>query len=224
MHQLQKILLKRLSLQNNQRYATLTSGYDFEDNIVFHLNKLLSNKLIYKDNGVYSISLDGVKEISKYEPFRLEDKGVKTFFIGFICHDENNNYLVKSHPNARLNFYNLPSGKPFFGENINISLSRVFYQYTGLELSSENFSFTSLHLKTIINSTNEIIFDDAFSIYSVNITNLKKNKMRLGDSLSWKSVDEIKHLENRWPELDICILNKDLSIYKSYIHKSDYIL
>lgn len=169
MHNLQKILLKRLSLQNNQRYGTLASGYDFEDNIVFHLNRLIADELVFKDNGIYSLTLKGVKEISKYEPFKLENKGVKTFFIGFLCNDEDGNFLIKSHPNAKSGFYNLPSGKPFFGENISDALIRTFKANTGLTLTFDSFKFVSLHLKTIKTNQDEVVFDDAFTIYAVDI-------------------------------------------------------
>lgn len=224
MHTLQKVLLKRLQIQNNQRYGTLASGYDFEDNIVFHLKKLLFNKYIDKNNGVYSITLKGIKEISKYEPFKLEERGVKTFFIGFLCHDKSKNYLIKSHQNAKENFYNLPSIKPFFGENIEDSLVRGFELNTGIKLAINNFKFTSLHLKTVQSSEGEVIFDDAFTIYSVNLENVEISKMKLMNSLSWKSVEEIKSLDNKWPELDICIINQDFSTYKNYTVVSDYIL
>lgn len=224
MHKLQKVLLKRLQSQNNQRYGTLTSGYGFEDNIVFHLNKLLADKYIAKKDGVYSLTLVGVKEIARYEPFELEDRGVKAFFIGFLCNDEESNYLIKAHPNAKSNFYNLPNGKPFFGERIEDALTRTFNLNTGLDLSADEFNFTSLHLKTIVSSDNEIIFDDAFTIYSVKINKTQKEEMSLLDSVSWKSIDEIKLLQNRWPEIDICILENDLRVYNSYIHVSDYIL
>src|SRR3989304_7271060 len=117
MHNLQKILLKRLSLQNNQRYGTLTHGYNFYDNIVFHLKQLLLNHFIVKEKGVYIITPAGIKEISKYDSLKLNDKGVKTFFIGFLCRDKDHNYLIKAHPGARINFYNLPCGKPYFGES-----------------------------------------------------------------------------------------------------------
>lgn len=224
MHKLQKILLKRLLSNNNQRYGTLTAHYDFEDNIVFHLNKLINEKLISKENGIYSINLEGIKEISKHEPFQLEDKGVKTFFIGFICKDENENYLIKSHENAKSNFYNLPSGKPFFGEKIEDALQRTFELNTGIKLQNDRFKFTSLHLKTIKSSEDEIIFDDAFTIYSITVISNEKNLMQLNPSVSWKSIDEIKGIPNKWPEIDFCILKNDLSVYKSYTHLSDYIL
>lgn len=48
--------------------------------------------------------------------------------------------------------------------------------------------------------------------------------MNLVNEVSWKAIDEIKELSNRWPEIDICILENDLSTYIAYEHISDYIL
>jgi hypothetical protein len=224
MHQLQKVLLKRLTLQNKQKYGTLAAGYDFEDNIVFHLNQLLKEGLIEKENGIYAISLKGIKEIANYEPVQLEGKGAKTFFIGFLCQDKQENFLIKSHPQAETNFYNLPSGKPYFGEGIAEALTRTFLFNTGLNLPGENFNFLSLHLKTIQTSQNEVLFDDAFTIYSIQISDNQKEEIKLLNSVQWMSRREIKSLPNKWPEIDICIINKDFSVYQTYTHTSDYIL
>ncbi len=231
MHKLQKIILKRLFTQNSQRYGTLASGYDFEDNIVFHLNQLIAKGFVEKSDGIYSITLKGVKAIAKYlpdgqigEPLELEDKGVKTFFIGFLCSDSNGNYLLKSHPQSKVNFYNLPSSKPFFGEKIENTLTRAFKMNTGLVLNHKNFKFLSLHLKTIQTSSGEILFDDAFTVYKVEVDGKQKSKMKLLDSLEWISKKDAKKIQHKWPEIDILVLGKDLSTYKSYIHISDYIL
>lgn len=224
MHKLQKTLLKRLIQQNNLRFGQLTSGYDFEDNILWHLNKLMENGLIAKNNGIYSLTLSGIKEITKYEPLELEEKGVKSFFIGFLCKDNDENYLIKSHSQAKVNFYNLPSGKPFFGEKIEDSLQRTFMQNTGLMLRPDRFSFVSLHLKTIKTIQEEILFDDAFTIYSVEIQANEKKLMSLMESINWKSPSEIQDLSPKWPEIDMCILNKGYSPYVAYEHVSNYIL
>jgi len=224
MHPLQKLLLSRLKQQNHQRYATFTNGYDFEDNIVFHINQLTSAGYITRTEGIYSITLTGIKEISQFEPLKLEDKGVKSFFIGFLCNDERNNYLLKSHPNAKANFYNLPNGKPFFGETIDTALVRLFHNNTGLLLSPDKFRFTSLHLKTIVSTNNEVIFDDAFTIYSVTVDKEQKSTMELPEFNEWYSLGSISEMNNRWPEIDICILRNDLTPYRAYTHISDYIL
>lgn len=224
MHKLQKTLLGRLKLNNNQRYATLTSGYDFEDNVVFHLNQLISKDLIQKKAGVYSITKMGIQEVSQYETSALVDRGLKTFFVGFLCKDEGDNYLLKSHPQAKTNFYNLPSGKPYFGESTDTSLGRLFYESTGLRLTRKDFNFVSLHLKTIAMTDGEVLFDDAFGIYEIRINEDQRTKMKLATTIGWYSKEEIKKLKGKWPEIDMCIGQKDVIPYSEYTFTTNYIL
>ena len=223
MHEIQKILLKRLLLQNRQKYSTLTMGYDFDDNVVFHLKQLINKGLVKKDNDMYLITVDGIRIISDFDLPTVENTGYKTFFIGFLCEIENE-FLIKEHPTETTNFYNLPSGKPRFGESIENALTRTFEANTGIVLAEGDFKFQSLHLKTIKTSQGDVLFDDAFTIYSVTINKTQKEKMQLHKQISWKSNKEIKKLSQRWPEIDICILKKDISPYLSYAVISDYIL
>lgn len=223
MHDIQKILLKRLLQQNGQRYSTLTVGYNFDDNIVFHLKQLTSHKLIEKLNGNYLITAEGVKTITQYDLTTIKDLGFKTFFIGFLCNFEDQ-YLIKDHPNGHNNFYNLPSGKPRFGEPIGNALVRTFEENTGVVLKPNDFEYQSLHLKTVKTSEGEVLFDDAFAIYAVEIKLSQKTIMKLIKNVSWKNKDEIKSLQNRWPEIDFCVIENDKVSYRSYEVKSDYIL
>lgn len=223
MHGIQKILLKRLHLQNKQKYSILTSGYDFEDNIVFHLKQLISKGLVKKEGDYYFITAEGVKEITDYDLPTLEDTGFKTFFVGFLCTD-GDKYLIKEHPTEINNCYNLPSGKPRFGEKTEDALIRTFEANTGIKLTPYDFKYQSLHLKTVKTSDGETLFDDAFAIYKVDINEEQKNQMRLHKQIKWMSAEEIKELSNRWPELDICIINQDTAQYKNYEFISDYIL
>ncbi|MDP2860712.1 MAG: hypothetical protein Q8N98_03270 [bacterium] len=223
MHDIQKILLKRLLTQNGQKYSSFTLGYNFEDNIVFHLKQLINNGLVKKNNHAYFITAEGVKTITRYDLTTTEDTGFKTFFIGFLCNSDAR-YLIKEHPFEHGNFYNLPSGKPRFGELIGKALVRTFKENTGAILKPRDFQYQSLHLKTIKTSSGNILFDDAFAIYKVNINGSQKKAMRLNKHIGWRGVEEIKSLANRWPEIDICILNRNKMPYFCYEVVSDYIL
>lgn len=223
MHQTQKILLKRLLLANNQKYSSLTSGYNYEDNVVFHLKQLIYDGFVEKKDNIYTLTVKGVKEITAYDISLLEDTGFKTFFIGFLCEDSGE-YLLKEHLNSKNNFYNLPSGKPRFGEHIDEALVRTFFENTGLKLQPENFEYLSLHLKTIKTSDMAILFDDAFVVYKVIMDKDLREKMKLKEEIKWFPLSKIKSLPNRWPEIDLCILNKDHRPYLKYEFNSDYIL
>jgi len=223
MHQLQKILLKRLLLNNQQKYSQLTRGYDNENNILFHLKQLLNKKLISKNNQAYSITTKGIKTITQFDLSLLKETGFKTFFIGFLCQYQNQ-YLIKNHPTSQKNFYNLPSGKPRFGKPIEQFLTKLFHEQTNLDLKPTDFKYLSLHLKTIKTSQNKTLFDDAFAIYKIKINPQQKQAMQLSKNIQWMTLDQIKKLSNRWPELDICIINKNTKPYHSYQFTSNYIL
>lgn len=223
MHKIQKIILKRLLIKNRQKYSVLTQGYSFEDNVVFHLKQLINQKYIEKSGAEYQITTSGVKAVTKFDLDSLEDTGFKTLFLGFVCKcgDE---YLLKEHTNNNQDFYNIPSGKPNFGENIEDSLIRTFEENTNLELSVKDFKYISLHLKTVKTPTAEILFDDAFAVYEVSITEKQKSEMKLQKNIKWFSLKEIKKLSNCWPEVDILLIKKDYTNYLSYEFNTDYIL
>ncbi len=223
MHKIQKIILKRLLVKNRQKYSELTKGYSFEDNIVFHLKQLINQGCIEKQGTEYQITTSGVKTITNFDLDSLEDTGFKTLFLGFVCKcgDE---YLLKEHTNNNQTFYNLPSGKPAFGEDISDSLIRTFKENTNLKLLAKDFKYISLHLKTVKTPSSEILFDDAFAVYEVSITEAQKEKMKLLDNIKWFSLDEIKKLHNCWPEIDILLIKKDYTSYLSYEFKTDYVL
>jgi len=223
MHDIQKILLKRLLVQNGQRYSALTSGYNFEDNIVFHLKQLISNSFIKKEGNTYSLTADGVKTIAKFDRVTLEETGFKTFVVGFLC-GLNGSYLVKERLAEHGSFYNLPSGKPRFGEPIEEALVRTFEENTKLTLDPADFKYLSLHLQAVKTTRGEVLFDDAFAIYRVSVTSAQKEGMRLQKRISWKTVEEIRALKNRWPEIDICVLKKDVAPYLDYEVISNYTL
>jgi len=133
-------------------------------------------------------------------------------------------FLVKEHPGGKTNFYNLPSGKPHFGENTEKALIRIFYENTGLEVESNNFKYLSLHLKTIKTSTGEVLFDDAFAIYQVIVNPSHRSKMELGRQIQWMNLEKIRDLTNKWPELDILLVQNNRANYLQYEFVSDYIL
>ena len=223
MHKIQKIILKRLLVKNRQKYSELTQGYSFEDNIVFHLKQSINQKYIEKRGTEYQITTSGVKVITNFDLGSLEDKGFKTFFLGFVG-KYGDEYLLKEHTNNNQTFYNLSSGKPVFGENISDSLIRTFKENTNLKLSAKDFKYISLHLKTVKTPEGEILFDDAFAVYEINITVEQKEKMKLQKNIKWFSLKEIKKLSNCWPEIDILLIKKDYTNYLSYEFETNYIL
>lgn len=222
MHQIQKTLLKRLVDKNGQPYSTLTRGYDFENNIVFHLKQLISSKFITKADNLYKITAKGIKDIYSLGLPDLDNPEKKTFYCGFVIVDKNNNYLIKGHPNTEDNFFNLPSDRPRFGENMGQAIVRLVLQNTNLKIDPKRFNFLSLHVKIVKTKDNEIIFDDGQVIFKTQVSDIEKRKMKLLKNISWMNINEIKHLPCCWPEIKLCILDKKTLPYASYQIVSSY--
>ncbi|MBU2577244.1 hypothetical protein KKA69_00250, partial [Patescibacteria group bacterium] len=214
---------RRLLAEGKQKYSTLTRGYTYEDNVVFHLKQLVNNKFITKKDSYYSLTRLGVNKITSYDLTLLEDTGFKSFLVGFLCRYQDE-YLIKSHPQAEKDFFNFPSGQPRFDEHIDKALVRIFKFNTGITITPKNFKFLSVHLKTIRSKEREAIFDDAFAIFEVEITKDQKEKMKLHEQIHWMSLEQVRNLKNCWPEINIVVIEKDKRPYMSYEFSSDYIL
>ena len=223
MHKTQKELLRRLFLKSNQKYSLLTCGFNYDDNIVFHLKQLVSKNFIKKKDDRYLLTEIGIRKIKEYDQDTLDSKSYKTFLIGILCTD-GNSFVLKDHPNAENNFYNLPSGMPEFGEKIEDAIQRIFYEKTRLKIDPNRFAFVSTHLKTVVNDKDLIIFDDVFIIFKLDLDLVEKKKAVLRSDLFWFTKDEILKLENKWFEIDLCVFKEKPDIYKSYTIKSNYIL
>ena len=168
----------------------------------------MENNYIEKKDSVYSITAEGIKQIYSYELSDLTNPGIKTFFIGFIVTDSEENYLIKSHLTAKVNFYNLPSGRPKFGEKMEEALIRLFFDNTGIKIEPARFEYKCLHTKIVKTTGGEPLFE-------------KKN-MKLMEGMGWYSLVEIKKLTNCWPEIKMCILEKNIVPYASYEVVTDY--
>lgn len=221
MHTLQKIIITRLVKDNGQQYAVLTKGYDAEDNIVFHLKQLTGKGYVEKREDRYFLTASGIKLINTFQKSDLKDGPFKMMFVGFVCKN-NDSFLIKKHSLVNPPFYNLPSGSPLFGEKIEIALPRIFEEETGVQVSFDTFKFDSLHLKTVKTKKDEVIFDDAFVVYIVTISDSLAQQMVFKKGSKWMNLDEIKKLENRWPEIDYCILRNNREVYKEYTIISDH--
>ncbi len=222
MHKIQAHLLMRLKERNGQRFSTLCQGYTAYDNILYHLKQLLKRGWIEKKGQRYFLTPEGVRAVAKVLPQNLELALPKIFYVGFVCATPHR-ILLKEHYTPKGKFYNLPSGKPLFGEPLEKALVRLFKEGTGLDVPFSSFSFISLHLKTVKSSEGEVLFDDAFTVYRVILPNKEKEKIRPQKGWLWIRKKDIPRL-SCWPEVKLCALAKSPLKYLVYTVFSDYVL
>jgi len=219
MHTIQKLLIKRLIKENNQRYSTLTKGFDSDDNVVFHLKQLQSLGLITKAADIYTITFDGIKKTQEFDINNLSELIPKPLVIGFVCEYEGK-YILKTHDNAKEPYFNLPNGRPYHNAKLQDELKRILNEELGSNFTYEPMIFDSLHMKDVTNTEGKLIFSDAFVVYNVKLKQIGD----LQPNMKLLSIEEIEKLDNRWNEVDMCILRKEWKIYSEYFQISNYVL
>jgi len=125
----------------------ITRGYSFEDNIVFHLKRLIKQGLVNRRCGKYHLTKQGLEFSGKFSLSDLEDRKYKTAYIAFIC-KFNNWYLIREHVSGNSKFYKFPGGKPFLGETMLDACKRIFKAETSIELPYKNFHIIVFTLRS----------------------------------------------------------------------------
>jgi hypothetical protein len=221
MHKLQKILLARLVKKNGQTYSSLTEGYDFDDNIVYHLKKLIKKKYVSKRDGKYYLTTQGLAVSGSFDLNSLDDRKFKTGYIGFVCKYQDS-FLLRSRNTQGVNFYKLPGGKPLFGVPFPEECSRLFKIETSLELDPMRFVFRQLHSKIQKDSKRKTMFDDILFVLDIELVRDEYKKAKLRSGNEWYKRKDIRTLKNTWPEINHCILKNSKVPLLTYEFMNDY--
>ena len=221
MHPTQKLLIKRLVTINKQKYSTVTEGYSFEDNIVFHLKQLIKSEYVKKRGIYYYLTKNGLMYSSQLDLNTLENKQYKTLYVGFIC-TYKNTYLLRKHVFEQETSYKLPGGKPFFGENIDKALIRLLQNDIGIEVEADRFTYRNTQLKTQIARNTDVIHDNVLVTYAVALKEEEISRLSLRQENEWYSREQMQQLEKRWPEVDYSILKPNGPTLVDYEFVSNY--
>ena len=74
MHLFQRELIKRLVINNHQKFADLTVGFSLSDNIVFHIKQLIKKGLIRKREGLYHLTRKGLAYSSEMDLEKVQQE------------------------------------------------------------------------------------------------------------------------------------------------------
>lgn len=221
MNTIQIEIIARLVSKNGLTYGALTKGYTFEENVVFHINQLIKNNLITKRDSRYFLTAEGLIKSADLDLSNLKETKLKVMYVSFVCFYQNR-YLIRSKIYNNSIFHKLPGNKPFFGEPKEIYLIRLLNDELGVDINIDRFKFQSTHLKIHKTSNEKIIFDNIMLVFDVEITEEEFTKSILKNGNKWVTFENIEKLENKWPEIDICIKNKGSEKLYDYEFKSNY--
>lgn len=118
-HHIQKEIIDRLRKNNSLRYSELKPR-DIEGNIfTYHLNLLINQKLINKNEGKYSLSPTGLSYVDKISSTNLKPRNQPKIIaiLAIYNPDQNKWLLAKRKILPYFGQFMLPSGKIHLGES-----------------------------------------------------------------------------------------------------------
>lgn len=223
MHTIQKNLLRRLVGRDDLTFARLTEGYTSDDNVVFHVKQLIQREFIKKVEQRYILTATGLRESGKFDKVTLEDKEFKNIFIGFIIsHGEK--YMLREHTSINGTFYKFPGAKPFLGEDMAVARVRLLQEEFEIlnAIPYPETEYFGIHFKIQKTSRDKVLFDDALTLYKVDVSAFAEEDLQLKKHNRWFSKEEISMLSGKWPEIDFCIFDPNNAHYKEYSFINDY--
>ncbi len=233
-HFIQMDIMKKLLFSQNTKFTELKPNENIENNqLTFHLNQLIKDKLVEKNSDkTYSLTLKGKEYANRMDTDKK--KAQKQGKIGAItcCIRENKDgefeflmYTRKKHP-----FYNhqgFASGKVPYGESVVESAIRELKEETNLECETGQVFMIEHH--RVYNSSSEELLEDKY-FYFVRFENpngeLKANEegefewiteSNLEEFLKkpFESIDRILYIAKRLKDF-----KKELT-FEEIIHKTD---
>ncbi|MFA7193697.1 MAG: NUDIX domain-containing protein [Candidatus Paceibacterota bacterium] len=132
MHEIQKDILKKLSLQKKIRYSDLKDK-EVEGNVfVYHLNSLTKLGLIISKDKTYSLTSAGKHLISRMSFDTFEERTQPKIVTSMVIEKDGKYLLYRQKRAPFINFVSFPYGKIHLEERIKDSAERELKEKSGL--------------------------------------------------------------------------------------------
>ncbi len=164
LHSTQVLLLQRLMYSEGLRFSQLKQKDDESNKLAFHLEELIKNNLINKEDNLYKLSERGKELAGRMD---LGDDAVKNqakVSVVLVCVDSRKQERYLLYTRLKSPFYKFqgfPTGKVKMGETIIRAAQRELKEETGLEGSPTIIGI--LH-SNVWNMSKELLEDKIFFI------------------------------------------------------------
>ncbi len=196
MHDIQHEILKQLLFSEKLRFSELNINNISNDHFSFHINRLLEEKLVAKDEeGLYSLTVIGKEYANRLDVDSGKTKIERQAKIGgvVVCtRDSQKQYLMQQRlKQPYYGFFGFISGKIKWGEPVLETAKRELKEESGLD---GDLNLSGIEHKIDYSQNNELLEDKFFYIFEA--TNLIGNLSEEfeGGRNAWKTKQEIKEL------------------------------
>ncbi len=146
MHPLQITVLKKLAFSQGLHFSELQPKGTPSNQLTFHLQQLMDNGLVMKEESVYHLTGLGKEKVTGIDSETLQFSTQAKQISSVICMRQGAKemeflfYERTKHP--YFGFHGFPAGKIKYGETVGEAASREVYEETGLFTSPELLSIT----------------------------------------------------------------------------------
>lgn len=216
-HDFQISILRELLFKPGARFRDLKKVDVTNDHFSFHVNHLLKENLIKKENGKYFLTTEGKEFANRMDTdvLKLEKQAKLAIAIHAVrINKGQKEYLIhKRLKEPFFGWYGSQSGKIHRGENPLETAKREFLEETGL--TGDFFLKKIVHVMHV-NQNQELLEDKYFWVYVVENTNgVLQEKVEGGENI-WMTEKEFRKLKNVFATLESMsqtIESKDFTYY-----------
>lgn len=214
LHEYQMSILKELLFNPESRFSKLNKINIPNEHFSFHINRLLAEELIIKENGKYSLSIKGKEFANRMdtESLVLERQGKLCIAIHAVRINKGvTEYLMQKRLKEPMyGWYGSHSGKIRWGETPLECAKREFLEETGLSGEFTLKGIVHYHVrlaKTDENGTQtstelSVLEDKYFWVYKVeNTSGILIEKIDGGENM-WMTEKEFRKLPNVFESMD----------------------
>jgi len=202
-HEFQISILRELLFKPNARFRDLKKFDVTNDHFTFHINHLLKEGLITKNNGKYSLSDEGKEFANRMDTdaLKIEKQAKVAVAINAVRKVGNiTEYLVhKRMKEPFYGWYGSHSGKIRWGENPLECAKREFLEETGL---TGNFTHKGIVHYLHFHKDGRLLEDKYFWVYKAEDTRGKlREKVPEGENI-WMTEKEFRRIKNVFATMD----------------------
>lgn len=216
-HDFQASILRTLLFNPVARFRDLNKVGITSDHFTFHINRLLKEGLVAKENGGYTLTQEGKEFANRMDTqsLKLEKQGKIAIALHAV---RQNNGVTEYLMHKRLKepfygWYGSHSGKVRWGEVPLETAKREFLEETGL---TGDFTLKGIVHYHHIYKDGKLLEDKYFWIYKVeNTQGSLFEKVEEGENI-WMTEKEIRELTNVFATFDemLEVLESDCLVYK----------